>query len=120
MFIDLSVLRIMKSKKIILASSSPRRQDILKQLGIPFKIIKSDFAEDLDKNIYKNPKDYTTETAKLKAYDVLEKVKNQNETVDIIISADTVVSFESKIIEKPDSKEHAVEILQMLSGKMNS
>ena len=98
---------------LILASASPRRKEILQKAGYNFKIIKSDYNEDILN------KEYSTflveNCAKSKALDVLEKIRNENNF--IIISADTVVVLNNIILGKPKDKADAFKILKSLSNK---
>lgn len=104
-------------KKIILASASPRRQEILKNLGIDFEVSVSDADESkIDKNSVP-VSIYVQELALLKATAVAERIKNRNA---IIISADTVVCLDGKILGKPKDEENAKEMLRFLSGKCHS
>jgi MAF protein len=98
--------------KIILASKSPRRKQILTQLGLKFTVMESQFDENLDKTKFKNPADYVMETAKQKAIHVSSK----NDS-DIVIGADTIVVLDGKILEKPLNKKHAKEMLERLSNR---
>lgn len=101
----------MKTKKrIILASQSPRRHELIKKLNIEFDVILPTFEEKLSSD------DYSDEIIKnlslSKAISVLEnKISNS-----LVISADTVVVFENKIFGKPKDEKHAKEMLQKLSG----
>ncbi len=97
--------------KIILASNSPRRKDILTKFGYEFTVIKSDFEEcnedDLPINIAKN-------NAFGKAKDVFEKLDDKNA---IVIGADTIVVLDGKIIGKPKDRKDAISTLHNLSDK---
>lgn len=97
--------------KFILASQSARRQELLKRIVDSFHIVVSDFDE---KNVeFKgNVNDYVKEIALGKGKDILHSVGDD----DIIISADTVVSFNGKILGKPRDEEDAFRMLKMLSG----
>ena len=99
--------------KIILASSSPQRENLMKQLGVNFEIIPSNFDEDSVKKIA--PKEYVKKLAKCKAGFVADA---QNEGV--IIGVDTVISFGDEIIGKPKNKEDAAKTLRKLSGKTHN
>ncbi len=96
--------------KIILASASPRRRDILENAKIPFEILVSDADESFDE---KDAEKFTLEIAKRKALAI------ENEQ-DIIISADTAVSIGGEILGKPKDHEDAKRMLTLLSGKMHS
>ncbi|RLL43712.1 septum formation inhibitor Maf [Oceanobacillus piezotolerans] len=97
------------SKKLILASSSPRRQELLSQVKIPFQIRKPNIDESqIDTN---NPIDKVQQLAALKGQAV--EMKEANE---VILSADTVVAFQNRIFEKPKNHQDAYEMLKALSG----
>ena len=99
-------------KTIILASGSDRRKDILKKFGIKFKVIKSNYRENLKAAL--DPHKLALKMSLGKAKKVY---KNNKE--DIIIAADTLVVCENQILAKPKSKKHAKEMLSLLSGKMH-
>ncbi|MDP8262088.1 MAG: Maf family protein [Candidatus Ancaeobacter aquaticus] len=100
-------------KKIILASSSPRRKKLLKQLGIPFEIVHSDYVEDM--TIRKPRKELAQYLALEKGMAVARKYKNA-----IIISADTFVCLGKKIIGKPRDGKEAIAHLKALSGRFHT
>jgi septum formation protein len=95
---------------LILASSSPRRKELLEQLGLEFDI----FSPDIDESVYKSEQahQYVQRLAEQKAHAVLTKFKDS-----IVIAADTSLSLDGIIIGKPESKQHAFEIWQSLSGR---
>ncbi len=95
---------------IILASASPRRKEILKNAGYDFKIIPSNYEENIIGKIFS--KELIEKCAFNKALDVLNK--NQN---SIIVSADTVVVLDSLILGKPKDKNDAFLTLKKLSSK---
>lgn len=104
-----------KSKKIILASGSERRKTLFKSLQIPFEVMPSTF-EELDiNNTDLSAHEFAAHNAAEKARDVARKVENA-----IVIGMDTIVSFENKIIGKPEDITHAREILELLSGQEHS
>ncbi|MCR4719115.1 MAG: Maf family protein [Firmicutes bacterium] len=104
-------------KKIVLASGSPRRREILKNLGLDFEVLVSDADESkIDKKTVSPPL-YVQELALLKAVSVAEKLKNKNA---LIISADTIVCLDGQILGKPKDDEDAAAMLSMLSGKCHS
>ena len=94
---------------IVLASQSPRRKELLTSLGYEFIICPSlkeekfDLSKDLDSALI--------EVAIQKGKDVLKKYPN-----DCIVSADTIVVYQNKILGKPSSKEEAISCLKQLSG----
>ena len=101
----------MKVRRIVLASASPRRQELLSNIGLKFEVIKSNFEETIsDDGI--SPETLAQQLAYGKAKDVAD---NQNE--GIILGADTIVVFEDKIYGKPKDEQDAIKMLQSLSGK---
>lgn len=96
--------------KVILASQSPRRQELIKVLGVDFEIQVKSVAENYPKNLKRE--EITDYLAKLKA-SVFTDLKKK----DILITSDTIVWFENKPLEKPNDKEEALTMLQKLSGK---
>jgi septum formation protein len=106
------ILENLKGKEIILASQSPRRQELLKGLGIEFKVlVKEDIDEDFD---FKLPfKEVATFLARKKANAYLNEI---TENV-IVITADTIVCTENQILNKPADRIDAIRMLNHLSGK---
>ena len=102
------------AKKIILASGSPRRSEILSNIGIDFTVIKS-VADESSINPEGVPVSiYVQELALLKATEVKSRISAENA---IVIGADTVVSVDGKILGKPANDEEAYDMLRSLSGK---
>lgn len=99
-------------KQIILASSSPRRKELLEQIGLKFTVHPSEFEEklQLDENI-KTPEELALYNALGKAQNVARHYKNA-----LIIGVDTIVSFQHHIIGKPKDAEDAARILRLLSN----
>ena len=103
-------------KNIVLASASPRRREILENIGLDFKVCVCDADEDqVDKSIPVNL--YVQELALLKA-GAAAKMDLGNDA--IVISADTVVYADGEIMGKPKDKEDAKRMLRLLSGKSHS
>ncbi len=99
----------LKNKNIILASGSPRRQELFKELGLEFSIqVKA--IEEIYPSTLKGT-EITDYLAELKADAFTDLAEN-----DIVITADTIVWLNDKAIEKPKDKKHAIEMLQELSG----
>ena len=94
---------------IILASKSPRRADLLKQIGLPFQVCPSEVKE--PKIIHVSPTIAVQELALTKARTVAAKFD-----VGLVIGADTVVVIDGEPIGKPENDAHAIEILTRLSG----
>lgn len=101
--------------KLILASNSPRRKEILTDFGYKFNVEAGSFEEN---NADKNPIVTAVRFAKGKALRVFSQIKNENSSEDaLVIGADTVVYFENKIIGKPIDFSDAFNMLKALSGK---
>lgn len=108
----------LSSKKIILASSSPRRQEILHLLGLRnLEIKKPAFEENLNPSKYASCAEYATETAYHKLIGVVKELAADGKESDLVISADTVVELEGEVLEKPADEEHAFTMLSRMSGK---
>ncbi len=99
--------------KIILASQSPRRKQLLEWAAIPFEVIVADTDETYPEGL--NATEVAIYIAQQKALAVKQKT-NTNAT---IIAADTIVVLNEEIIGKPKNRENAIEILQKLSGKQH-
>ena len=97
---------------IVLASKSPRRIELLKQLGVKFDVIPSQCKEKSNK---KRPAARVKELALQKAFDVARKYPNA-----VVIGADTLVYCKGEIIGKPKNKQDALRILRKLNGAWQS
>ena len=104
----------MNSIKIILASASPRRKELLTQIGVKFEIMISDKETDIDSS---NPVKACEKQAMQKALDIEEKAALKYKEDFIIIAADTIVALEDTILGKPKDKEDARLMLERISGK---
>uniref|UniRef100_A0A7S0RUK1 Septum formation protein Maf n=1 Tax=Pyramimonas obovata TaxID=1411642 RepID=A0A7S0RUK1_9CHLO len=104
------------SKKLVLASASPRRAELLTNLGLKFDVVVSTFEETLDKASFPNAADYAKETATHKAIDVTGKVIRESGEPDMVIASDTIVELNGQILEKPDGHDGAYKMLSGLSG----
>lgn len=95
---------------LILASASPRRAALLEQMGLAFLVIPSE----LDEGTPILPiEKWVQELSKAKALAV------QAGAGDIVLAADTVVVFEDQVLGKPESEQAALEMLELLSGRMH-
>ena len=99
---------------IILASSSPRRQEILKLLNIPFKVIIPNIDETISSAI--EPEEIPEFLAREKVTAVIHSLPPQQEVL-WILGADTIILKEGKIFGKPDSRAQAEAFLREFSGK---
>lgn len=101
--------------KLILASGSPRRKELLGWMNIPFEIIVSNIEEITDKV---HPKEVAEDLATIKGQDVYQKLMQKNEhQFPFIISSDTIVTLGEKIYGKPKNVQEAREMLIELEGK---
>lgn len=103
--------RLRWSSVLILASSSPRRRELLARLGVAFEVVPSG-VEEPPPRPGQDPAAYALELAKLKAADVAARHPD-----DIIVGADTVVSIDDKILGKPRDEGDAVRMLELLAGR---
>ena len=97
--------------KFILASSSPRRRDLLLRLQTSFDIILPDVDESMIAPDV-SPETYCTSLAELKANDISQHYPDM-----LVVGADTIVVLDDLILGKPDDKAQAQEMLEILSGK---
>ena len=100
-------------RKIVLASRSPRRRDLLKQIGLEFEIRESKYDEDM--TAMDDPRKLVKFLALKKGEEVARHYKDA-----IIISGDTFVIFNNKFIGKPKNKEEAKKVLKNFSNKTHS
>ncbi len=99
-----------KEVKLILASGSPRRIELLRMLSCKFKVIPSQIEEKINPRL--SPIQNAKKLSRLKALDVASKISD-----GVVIAADTMVVLGGKILGKPKNKKEAREILKKLSGK---
>lgn len=98
----------MKQRKLILASGSSRRKELLEQIGLEFVVLSSQCEEVITST---SPEQVVQELALQKAQDVAA-----GQTEGIVLGSDTVVAYDGKILGKPATKEEAIEMLTMLQG----
>lgn len=115
----------MENFKIILASGSPRRKEILTNLGVEFTVIPSNKEEKMSNDIY--PGELVKQLSKMKGSDVAEKVAalpaEEAAAIGdhyIVIGADTVVAYDGKVLGKPKSRENAYEMIKAFSGDIHN
>jgi septum formation protein len=99
-------------KRLILASGSPRRKELLNNLQIPFEISVSDIEEIIDEQLI--PEQVVMSLAEQKARDVADKYPD-----DFVLGADTIVVLGSQILGKPKDKQESYSMLQTLSGQVH-
>lgn len=100
-------------QKIILASGSEQRKLLLENIGLRFKIERSDYKEDMDLKM--KPHNLAKFLSKGKVEAVAKKHKNA-----IVIGADSFIIFKGKLLGKPNTEKRAREMLKMISGKWHS
>lgn len=100
-------------RKIVLASNSPRRIELLKKLGVLFSVLPSAFDEELVQ--HENPAELVRLRALGKALDVSMRLQE-----GIVLGADTIVFLDGKVFGKPKNAADAVRMLKKLSGKTHS
>ena len=98
---------------LILASGSPRRRELLSQIGIPYLVDPSSYAEETPR--HKHPDKYVVAQALGKARNIAKKYPGQ-----WVLGADTVVAVDDRILGKPASPEEAAAMLEGLSGRKHS
>ncbi|MFQ5605542.1 MAG: Maf family protein [bacterium] len=103
----------LNSKKLYLASKSPRRAQLLKLIGLPFEVIDSHYDE--SDETYTIPEVQVMELAQKKAVKVAENIKE-----GLIVGADTVVVLENDILGKPAHADEALKMLLQLSGRTHT
>lgn len=104
-------------KKIILASASPRRKQLLELAQISFEVITSNIEEMFDHQLI--PSEIAIQLATIKANAVKEKLSSINDDYTII-GADTIVECNGTILGKPVDASEAFEMLTLLSGKTHN
>ena len=106
------MLKNLKKYQIILASKSPRRQQLLKELGLDFTVkIKENIKENYPSHLQKE--EISIFLANLKAKAFVENLKAK----ELIITADTIVCLKDEVLGKPKNKEESVKMLFQLSNK---
>ncbi len=101
-------------KKIILASTSERRQTLLKQIGIKFEVIESNINEDVCLNC--SP----CENVKTLAYRKAKKISDTINQPAVIIGADTMVFFNDELLGKPKNESEAIKTLKKLQNNKHT
>ena len=112
----LPVLETLNSKRIVLASASVNRKNILEKAGLKFEVSASTFEEDLPHSDFATSSDYVVRTSEMKLVHKLQEYNTKGLSADIFIVADTIISISDReILEKPADKEHAFKMLRRLS-----
>ena len=99
--------------KLILASNSPRRKQIMKDMGLDYEVVPSNYDEKLDSDDFSYDK--IEDLATQKCLDVVRRSDKNS----LVLAADTVVVLHNKILGKPHTKENAFAMLKELSGEIH-
>jgi|TARA_B100000959_G_scaffold146906_1_gene154267 septum formation protein len=100
---------------IYLASKSPRRTELLQQIGVEHQILDIEVDEDI--NSSNSPQENVRALSVLKCQEGVRKVTSESKSTFPILAADTIVVLEDKIFGKPQSESDAISMLLKLSGK---
>ena len=100
---------------LYLASASPRRRELLSQLGLEFEAMPSNILEELRAG--ESPAEYVTRVARDKALYVAGLVKNRGLPAHPVLGADTEVVLDGEIFGKPRDRGHGMEMLRRLGGR---
>lgn len=105
-------------KRIILASASPRRKELLEKVGIPFEVMESSIEDNIDQiaDLQNSPYEWVKTLSSKKANDVATNVEGSS----IIIAADTIITILGKIMEKPTDVIDAFQMLKRLQGRKHT
>ncbi len=104
----------MKNKKIILASASPRRKELLAQIGMAFEVRPS-HAEEVTTGT--RPAEIVMELSNLKAEDIFAQLPEAEKENVLVIGSDTVVALDGEILGKPKDEADAGRMLKALQGR---
>ena len=96
---------------VILASASPRRQEMMVQMGVPFEVVPSLAPED---DVLGDGPQRVKILARRKAEEVFARMPGR-----LVLAADTLVSVEGQVLGKPADKAEACRMLKLLSGRVN-
>lgn len=101
--------------KLVLASQSPRRRELLKQAGFQFTVSPVKLSENIEENL--NPEENASQIATDKAKACLDQNKELKQQGFLILAADTIVAVDDQMLGKPTSVEEAATFLRLMSGR---
>ena len=104
-------------ERIILASASPRRKELMTMAGLSFDVVVSDCEENI---AFDGPEDMVKQLSFLKANDVADKIRTTEKEPHLVIGADTIVYFQNQILGKPKSVEDAYCMLRAMAGNCHT
>ncbi|KAM6493453.1 Inosine triphosphate pyrophosphatase-like protein [Amanita muscaria] len=130
--LSVPVIEKLRGKRIVLASNSPRRKDILRAIGLEPDVVPSTFEENLPLSSFEDIHEYPVATATHKAVEVYERMvtADPDNSPDLVIAADTVVLTQAQasalqsedvrqdVLEKPSDKEDNLRMLLDLNGNV--
>jgi septum formation protein len=105
-------------KEIYLASRSPRRRELLRQIGVRFKVLPSDIDESVLPD--ESPEHYVMRLAHEKAAVCVRQIASQQLPPFPVLAADTTVCVDGQILGKPETNEETRQMLKMLSDRWHS
>jgi septum formation protein len=108
-------LNIVAAKTLILASSSPRRQELIQALQLPVRICASHVNEETDGSL--SPEKIVEVLSLRKAESAAEQFNNEADQSMIVIGSDTIVVMGDRVLGKPKDKQDALNMLELLQGK---
>ncbi|CAH2104128.1 unnamed protein product [Euphydryas editha] len=114
------VMHVLKQRNIILASGSPRRKELIENIGLAVGLCPSLFEENLDPKKFKNFIEFVEETALQKVLEVDNRLRLQGDPPDVVIGADTMVTLDGSLFGKPTSEQEAFDMLKSLSGRSHT
>ncbi|XP_026760068.1 dTTP/UTP pyrophosphatase-like [Galleria mellonella] len=111
------VMHTLKNKFIVLASGSPRRKELIENIGLKVTLCPSTFEENLNPKDFKSFSAFVEETALQKVLEVDRRLAHEGRPPDVVIGADTMVTLDGNMFGKPTSEEEAFQMLSSLSGR---
>ena len=103
-----------RNRRVVLASASPRREELLRQIGIVPEIVPSEVTEVI---MGSEPAEVVMELSRQKACEVAERIAAETKPELVVIGADTVVSQGGRILGKPSDRREALEMIRSLQGR---
>ncbi|XP_039764829.1 probable bifunctional dTTP/UTP pyrophosphatase/methyltransferase protein isoform X2 [Pararge aegeria] len=114
------IKHVLNRKRIILASGSPRRRELVENIGLKVELCPSLFEENLDPKTFNCFSAFVEETALQKVLEVENRLKSLGTPPDVVIGADTMVTLDGAMFGKPTSKKEAFVMLKSLSGRSHT
>ena len=112
------LFRLQVGKQLVLASGSPRRQDFLREWGLPFSVVRPHGVEPHPVP-GQTPLDYAVCAARAKAQAAWQGLDDASRKCSVVLAADTIVAIDNRILGKPDNEADALAMLVSLAGKVH-